>query len=193
VLSCPRPGDGKRGDPGRRLPVQEPGAAAGTFTWLVDRPSKRQRGGRDAAKPLVRNGLGRWLDLTKRPGTPDTVEQGVHAPAYLGRQVNAGAAANALLLLSARPSRGISRGEAAGVRHGLPGCRYLRRVAGAVGFAACLSITCTVSTLPARLGVDSRWSLRYPKPDKPGSPGIRIPRHGVRTSEAAPWRSHCTN
>jgi len=49
---------------------------------LVDRPSKRQRGGRDAAKPLVRNGLGRWLDLTKRPGKPDTVEQGVHAPAY---------------------------------------------------------------------------------------------------------------
>jgi hypothetical protein len=35
-----------------------------------------------AAKPLVRNGLGRWLDLTKRPGKPDTVEQGVHAPAY---------------------------------------------------------------------------------------------------------------
>ena len=92
-------------DPGRRLPVQEPGAAAGTFTWLVDRPSKRQRGGRDAAKPLVRNGLGRWLDLTKRPGTPDTVEQGVHAPACKVTG-HAGAAANALLLLSATPSSG---------------------------------------------------------------------------------------
>src|SRR5688572_26978895 len=134
VMRLPRRWEAR--DPGRRLPVQEPGAAAGTFTWLVDRPSKRQRGGRDAAKPLVRNGLGRWLDLTKRPGMPDTVEQGVHAPAYLGRQVNAGAAANALLLLSARPSRGRSRGEAVGVRHRLLGCRYLPRRSPSAGIAA---------------------------------------------------------
>jgi hypothetical protein len=46
------------------------GLRSDTLAWLVDRPSKRQRGARTRQSRLSGNDLGWWNDLAKRPGRP---------------------------------------------------------------------------------------------------------------------------
>ena len=61
-------------------PHRSRGPRSERLDWLVGRPPKRQKGARDAAKPVSDHALRSVGWPSKRRGEPETAEQGVGAP-----------------------------------------------------------------------------------------------------------------